>query len=305
MAGLTAAQWRVLAAIWLCFLARGLFYSCVTPLWEGFAEYGHYAWLEAVSHGTLLPGRAQPLARDVEMSLRLAPLPRAVAGAGFISHDEFWKLSPRDREQRESGLHAIPAGADHLPAATARTYEGRQPPLYYWLTAPVYAVLHPLQLLDRVEVLRALNVLLASLSVPLAFLLAQATLRDDASALCAVSAFSAMPQMMFNISHVGSDGLALVLATAIALLIVRARQEWDAAALGLLLGAGLLTDWYFIALWIACVLLLLPLADDGPGGRNTGADCGMVVRPGLDRDAASLCHESVGRRGEAELDRGG
>ena len=45
------------------------------------------------------------------------------------------------------------------------------------------------------------------------------------SAICATAAFAAVPEMMFNISHIGPDSLVLVLTTALAAAAVRFRTR--------------------------------------------------------------------------------
>ena len=40
---------RTLVFVWLCFLARGVFYCVSLPLWEGFDEYAHFARVQHVA----------------------------------------------------------------------------------------------------------------------------------------------------------------------------------------------------------------------------------------------------------------
>ncbi|PYS25341.1 MAG: hypothetical protein DMG11_23080 [Acidobacteria bacterium] len=41
-----------LAAIWVIFLCKGIFYSLLFPIWEGFDEYAHFAFIQylAIHH---------------------------------------------------------------------------------------------------------------------------------------------------------------------------------------------------------------------------------------------------------------
>ncbi len=66
----------LLALIWACFLARGLFYCSFLPLWEGYDEWAHFSYMERlVTAGDVLVGREVPVSQEVEASLQLAPLP--------------------------------------------------------------------------------------------------------------------------------------------------------------------------------------------------------------------------------------
>lgn len=249
----------MVGAIFLCFIARGLFYACATPLWEGFDEHGSVAALEAVAAGSLMPPAKPQISREMESSLRTVPLPRGFVGfvPAAISHDEFWSLPDAARGKRAAALGEIPVEWRNQPGAIPPVYNTRRAPLYFWLLRPVYSLLGSLSLVNRVFVLRALNVLLASAAIPIGFLLARALLEDNAAALCAVAAFAAMPQVAMNVAHAGPEPLALVLATALALAAVRAEEPAQIALYGVLLVFALLAETHFVLLPAVCVLTLL------------------------------------------------
>ncbi len=215
---------RLVLLLWLCFVVRGLYYAGATPLWEGFDESANFASIHAVADGDLVPGPSRKFSREVEDSLKFVPMPRSFVSGHTITHDEFWKLDPSDRDRLTSELRAIPESQQSRPSALSLQPVAKLP-LYAWMMAPVYSACRSLQLLNRVYVLRALNVALASLALPLAFLLARRLLQSDAAAICATAAFAAVPQMMFNISHVGPDALVLVLITALTMTAVRLRKR--------------------------------------------------------------------------------
>jgi len=57
---------RPVALIWLFFLIRGLFYVRAIPIWEGFDEWAHYAYLQSMALGVAPHG---PVSREVQASL--------------------------------------------------------------------------------------------------------------------------------------------------------------------------------------------------------------------------------------------
>jgi len=62
--------------IWAAFLIRGCFYATLLPLWEGYDEYAHFAYVEQlVISKRPLVNRKQPVPPDVAASLQLSPLP--------------------------------------------------------------------------------------------------------------------------------------------------------------------------------------------------------------------------------------
>ena len=64
-----------LVLIWACFLVRGIFYSSFLPVWEGYDEFSHFAYVQQlVFPGTLPVINQTPVSKEVEESVRLVPL---------------------------------------------------------------------------------------------------------------------------------------------------------------------------------------------------------------------------------------
>src|SRR5713226_7761435 len=96
-----------LACLWVIFLFRGLFYVSFVPLWEGFDEWSHYAVLQNIAiSGRLLIGANDPVSREVQASLELAPVPWQFTG---LKHDSYWRLAEAERKDRARKLRSLPA----------------------------------------------------------------------------------------------------------------------------------------------------------------------------------------------------
>ena len=253
-------------SIWICFLLRGWFYASIFPLWEGYDEFAHFGVVRAVARGIWLVPRDQPGPRDVEESLKLAPVPWEVRGwdvfRSSLTEEGYWALPPQDRRQRESRLRNMPPGwsaQDSTGGISA--YEALQPPLYYWLMAPALGALKGSGLLAQVMLLRWIGVALASLAVPLVFRIALAITQLESAALGCSAIVAVMPGFAMNLARVGNEPLAIVLFTLLIWLglriLDRAPDTSSAAALGAALGLGLLTKAYFLTAVPAVILLLL------------------------------------------------
>src|SRR6266704_1217996 len=99
--------------LWACFVARGGFYSALLPLWEGYDEYSHFAYVQhLIAHWTLPIPNVTRLSQEVAASLDAAPLTWMLRGRSprGIPHDAFWKLPPQEREARIATLQR--AGGD-------------------------------------------------------------------------------------------------------------------------------------------------------------------------------------------------
>ncbi len=198
----------MLAAIWLIFLIRGAFYCNLIPLWEGFDEWGHYAFVE---HMRLHPGT----------------LPRTTDG-----------VTEEIRRSVQS------AAIRHEASDPMMLFEAQQPPLYYWILSVPNRVWIGADISTRVHRLRIFSVLIASLVIPFAWLAALELFSNRGMALSVCALIAVMPALMIDIARIGNESLAIALASWITLLLLRDRG-W--AALGIALGLGLLTKAYFLA----------------------------------------------------------
>ena len=136
-------RWPIVV-IWACCVLRLGFYAAMLPLWEGYDEWAHFAVIRAVAAGErLLVPRDQPVPKDVQASLLLAPVPWELRAFPWpaVTQDAFWDLAPEERAQREATFRSIPpTWRLQNGGASIYAYEALQPPLYYWLMAPALKV---------------------------------------------------------------------------------------------------------------------------------------------------------------------
>jgi hypothetical protein len=196
-----------LAAIWLAFLVRGAFYCNLIPLWEGFDEWGHYAFVEHLRlHPGTLPRTTDGVTEEIRQSVQSAPIRHEASDPMTLS-------------------------------------EAQQPPLYYWILSIPNRIWTANDISTRVHRLRLVSVLIASLTIPLAWLAALELFSSRALALSVCALIAAMPGLMIDIARIGNESLAIALGSWLILLLLRK----NAPALGIALGLGLLTKAYFLA----------------------------------------------------------
>src|SRR5262249_26893712 len=152
-----------LATIWLIFVVKGAFYCFLFPLWEGYDEFAHFAFIQHIAVHHQLPEPEARVSQHVQESLALAPLPWTLRqwGPRYTTHDEYWRLDDAERQRRETGLRAITLSSQDA-GGTDFLYEGKQPPLYYWTLFPLFLFLRRLSLLNAVFALRLVSVVFAS-----------------------------------------------------------------------------------------------------------------------------------------------
>jgi 4-amino-4-deoxy-L-arabinose transferase-like glycosyltransferase len=269
-----------LFVIWLCFILRGVFYAAALPLWEGYDEYSHFAYVQYLSlHGSSpIPGISR-ISREVSTSLGTTPLPWTLKDLvpGAIRYDDFWSLPPNLRETRVAPLtKGGDAASRQEDPLGEKLYESQQPPLYYWLMAPVLGSAENWSLPSRVLLLRLVSLLLASLALPLGFAIARRVLGSAPLAICTVAAVVSMPEAMIDLARIGNESLALLLYTLLIYACVRMLDEGpdrrNSVLIGVALGCGLLTKAYFLtAIPAVCAGFALTLRRAGSASRRTAA----------------------------------
>ncbi len=187
---------------------------------------------------------------------------------GFLSYEEYWRLSAEDRSTRQARLRSLPPSRSTENAEPPLPlYEAQQPPLYYWLLTPVYWMVSSQELPTKIWVLRCVTLLLASIAIPLAFTTAKRFFRDQRAALGVAVIVASMPQLAIDAFRVSNEGLSIAMGSIAVLAVIRL---WDSpastirgAVVGLALGAALLTKAYFLALlpWAAFVLVGVLMRD--------------------------------------------
>lgn len=212
----------LLAAIVMALL-RGLYWVAITPVWGPIDEAHHFAYVETV----LATGRPPIIGRDLVSAPVL----------------DLMKSSPTGR------LTTVPTAAsptDPRWGVSRQQYEGHQPPLYYYLVAPVLGVARGFGLIPAIYAVRVATLLIALAAVPLTFALGR-LLFPDRPRVAAFGCLTLALAQGFNANLAAVTNDALVVTAGAALLVAAARswrRGWtlhSALATGVLAGIAALT----------------------------------------------------------------
>lgn len=228
-------------------ILNAVLYSGLLPLWDGFDEPFHYAYVQQISHRRTIPepGRSF-LSQEVQSSLALVPLAAGVKKnlGGGITFGEYFRLPPERRAELRARLEALDPRFGFQPSA-APNYEAQQAPLAYLLLAPFDALWSDVPLPHRILRLR-LVCAIAAVLLTLAAMFRLGRLLAVPPPFVSAAAFVVLcSQMLYAATaHVSNDWLAvplfcLLLAEALARRPIR---------LALLLAAAVLVKAYFLAL---------------------------------------------------------
>ena len=244
----------LLMLLWSCFIIRGAFYSAMLPMWEGYDEPYHFSFIQYLAANHKLPRSATPVSREVESSLHTVPLSweqrLQTIRPPIFTEDSYWLLTEAQRDRLQKETRSIPPEWGAQQGSGPAMYEAQQAPLFYWLMwIPIEWTMH-WELASRVMLIRILSVLIASLLVPIAYRAANLFLGSREQALALTAVIVCMPELMIDVARVGNESLAIVVFSALTMLLllaVEARNERWFVAAGVVLGVGLLTKAYFLA----------------------------------------------------------
>ena len=274
-----------LAFVALAFFARGLFYCVEQPIWEGYDEWAHFAYIQHIAEHRHLPERTDRVSDQVRRSLDLVPLSSSAAGAvpGAIPHDAFGRLPIEERLRRTQELRELNAAYKHSGAGekAMSQYEAQQPPLYYILLTPLYLAVKSFPLPAQVLVLRIASLSISAMALLLAYGIARQIAAARRLAVLVPVMLASFSGVLIDVCHVGNDSLAVAVGSAVVLCAVRlvARErEWSGwIALGTALAAALLTKAYFLAFVpLAALLAILQVLRRRASAREAIAGCGLA-----------------------------
>jgi hypothetical protein len=245
-------QRSAVAIVMLLFIVRGLFYCVLQPIWEGYDEWAHFAYVQHIAQRASLPDRKDQVSPEVRRSLEIAPLPYAPdRPASGVTHDDFWRLPEQQRQARLRELHSCCSQQPTDVPTRFLQYEAQQPPLYYLLLTLPYVAAQGMSLPARVYLLRVISLAITSLVFPLAFAIARRVFDSERLAFAATLLIACLPGLYVDVCRVGNESLAIVLTAAVVLCALRVIDDdarpLDWLMLGCSLGAALLTKSYALA----------------------------------------------------------
>jgi hypothetical protein len=236
------------------------------PLGEGFDELWHFIYIQRVAElGKPPESHATQLSSEGLRFLQLHPVAWAVHNnfPAMPSYEEYWRSNPKNRyllDEQLSRLRFAGHNSEITNAASAQ-YESHQPPLYYYLSAPMFSLFSSrLSFVHTFTAMRMFSVLLASLIMPALFFIARDVLRDSNGAANAVAVLVLFPGLYPSVTHVSNDALVLPLAGWTLFCLVRFLERSTPSrlfALQTFLIAGLWTKALFLPIVAGVILTLI------------------------------------------------
>jgi hypothetical protein len=244
-----------IVALWLAFLCRGAVHATLAPMWDGFDEPFHLAYVAFVADHGRAPGYEEPSFPKSYVDAN-AYLPSMV-GHGAPTFAEWRAKTPAEREK--SRAMAAWITTQHAPrdAYAGANYERQQGPLFYFLAAPFYKVIAGLALPKIVVIMRLFCVLLASLSIPIVARLLH-VVAGTRGVWFGLPVMALLPNTPFAVFRISDEALVWPISATIALgvMLLAQRPPVRTAALTAALCAGVWTKLTLLPMFAAVAYAL-------------------------------------------------
>src|SRR5260370_91978 len=235
------------------------------PLWEGFDEPFHYAYVQNLSvHGQLPIQGQSNVSQEIRRSMELTPASHVVQRniPWLTTFDRYFALPLSERRAMQGQLWQIPTDMRKVPDESMGNYEAQQAPLAYLLLAGPDRLLSGVALPLRTLILR----IFCGMAALLATLLVMRRLLSDCHVpktyqVWALAMLLCSQMFYASVCRVSNEWLAVPVGAWLFSAAIRFYQQTSyrrAVELGLALGAGLLTKGYFLSLvpFVFCVVVV-------------------------------------------------
>src|SRR5579884_924920 len=128
-------------ALWLAFVLQGTFYALLAPMWEGFDEPGHLAYILFIDDHGRPPGFNEPSFPKFFVDAN-ALLP-SVVGHGAPTFVQWRAMTAPQRDASRARADQLAKNRDRYRVYVSSNYERQQGPLFYYIAAiPAFFLRH-------------------------------------------------------------------------------------------------------------------------------------------------------------------
>ena len=248
---------RFVIALWLAFILQGSFYAIVAPMWEGFDEPGHLAYILFIDDHGRPPGFDEPsFARFFVEANRHLP---SGVGRGAPTFAQWRAMAQAERNRNRAIADQLARDPNRYRDYISGNYERQQGPVFYFLAAIPGFLLRHLTLPKLVVAMRLFCVLLASIAVPIS---ASALLMigGDVALAIGLPLMALAPNTMFAFDRISNESLVLPLMAAITYALIAVAKSGSLRhcwLLGVLTSIGIWTRFTVVSVLAGIVVSLL------------------------------------------------
>jgi len=241
---------KVPALLIILFVVQGIIFSGMYPLWEGWDEHSHFAYVQYIAENKELPTVNDSVSQEILFSLSLAMSPKSPPT--LEDYSNFWKNYDADEVIKKKKLSSsLPVSERTSPVEGFPIYEAQLPPFAHLVQVPIYDMFYDQDILVRVYALRVFSVLVTAVAIVFAYKTISLIFEDRFIRTGSLMFIVFFPMLTINVSRVNNEFLTILLFSIFLFLMVlylKGRNNiLHVVLIGLVLGLGLLTKQTFVA----------------------------------------------------------
>jgi len=238
----------------ILFVVQGIIFSGMYPLWDGWDEPAHFAYVQHIAENNEFPTLDDKISNEIQSTLPSFPLNRYLESFG-TNYQNYWSnFDSQEFLNNKKLISSIPNSDRITSDFNWPLWEAQLPPVGYLVQVPVYQLFYDQDILTRVFALRILSVLITALAVVVAYKTISLIFDDRFIRIGSLMFIVFNPMFMSNISRVNNEATTILLFSIFLFLMVlylKGRTNiTNVFLIGIVLGLGLLAKTSFIAAFI-------------------------------------------------------
>ena len=237
------------------FVVQASFYSGMYPLWEGWDEPAHFAYIQHIAENQELPIEGDFMSNEIQKSFTNFPLNQYLLESNGTDYNDFWShFDIEEFSNNKKIFSSLPYSDRTLSDYKSPPwpiYEVQLPPVGYISQVPVYLVFYDQDIITRVFALRIFSVLVAAVAAIFAYKTISLIFQDRFMRIGSLMFIVFNPMFTTNIARVNNEAITILLFSIFLYLMVLYLKSKPtttyALLIGIILGLGLLSKTSFIA----------------------------------------------------------
>jgi len=239
------------ALLIIIFIVQGIIFSGMFPLWDGWDEPAHFAYVQHIAEKKELPSLDDKISNEIQSTLPYFPLNRYLENFG-TNYQNFWSNFKLEEFLNDKKLvTSIPYSERTISDFNWPLWEAQLPPLGHIAQVPVYLMFYDQDILTRVFALRIFSVLVAAVAAIFAYKTISLIFQDRFMRIGSLMFIVFNPMFTTNIARVNNEAITILLFSIFLYLMVLYLKSKPtttyALLIGIILGLGLLSKTSFIA----------------------------------------------------------
>lgn len=238
----------------ILFSVQGVIFAGIFPLYEGWDEPAHLAYVQHIAERKELPDLNDQISNEVLLSMSVYPLNNYMKYFGK-NYTDFWNdFNYQDLESRQKFVSDLPLSERTMYNFDFQLWEAQLPPMGYLPQVPVYLLFYDQDIFVKAYALRLFSVLVTAVSIVFAYKTVSLIFEDRFIRIGSLMFIVFNPMFTVNIARVNNEAITILLFSIFLFLMVRYLKgktcTTNVLLIGLVLGLGLLAKPTFASAFV-------------------------------------------------------